>query len=143
MKGLWTSVFIIVGLLVYLEGYSADEAFIYNPEGARDPFASFLKKEEPVRPEGVGSSPLQQYELRQLKLVAIIVGEGQDMAMVEDSEGKGYVIREGDYVGNRFGRVKEILPGKVVLEETYKDILGQIKRRQIVLELHPEEEKER
>lgn len=143
MKGLWTAIFVALLSLVSLAGLGADESFIYNPEGLRDPFASFLRKEEPVRPEGVSSSPLQQYELSQLKLVAIIVGDGRDMAMVEGSEGKGYIIREGDYVGNRFGRVKEILPGKVVVEETYKDILGQIKRRQIVLELHPEEGKER
>jgi len=142
MKGyLWA---ILLAFIVFLLGMAyAEDTFIYNPEGLRDPFASFLRKEEPVKPEGVGTSPLQQYELSQLKLVAIIVGEGGDMAMVEDSEGKGYIIKEADYIGNRFGRVKDILPGRVIVEETYKDILGQLKRRQIVLDLHPEESKER
>lgn len=137
-------ILIILGLTFWWKEYVfAENAFIYHPEGLRDPFVSFLQKEEPVKPKGVIASPLQQYELSQLKLVAIIVGKGQDIAMVEDSEGKGYIIREGDYIGNRFGKVKDILPDKVIIEETYKDILGQLKKKQIILKLYPEEAKER
>ncbi len=142
MKRVFASMALMVAVL-FSSGVTAQQkVFIYNPEGLRDPFKPFLRKEEPVRPKGVIVSPLQQYELSQLKLVAIIVGSDHNRAMVEDSEGKGYIIRVGDYIGNKFGRVKEILADRVIIEERYKDVLGRLKRRQVILFLHPEEKKE-
>ncbi|RLA86006.1 MAG: hypothetical protein DRG31_01480 [Deltaproteobacteria bacterium] len=130
---------ILMGVILLSSGVIAQQkVFIYGAEGLRDPFKPFLRKEEPVKPKGVAVSPLQQYELSQLKLVAIIVGDDHNRAMVEDSEGKGYIIRVGDYVGNRFGRVKEILADRVIIEEKYKDVLGRFKKRQVILFLHPE-----
>jgi len=137
-------------LLLILMGvvYGAEKAqevkrkplFVYDPTGKRDPFRPFVKAEEPVQPKGVVLSPLQRYDLSQLKLVAIIVGVGEERAMVEDAEGKGYIIRRGTYIGNRFGRVKEILPDRVIVVEKYRDYLGRVRTREVVLKLHPVEE---
>ncbi|RLA93027.1 MAG: hypothetical protein DRG55_01805 [Deltaproteobacteria bacterium] len=137
-------------LLLILMGvvYGAEKAqevkreplFVYDPTGKRDPFRPFIKAEEPVQPKGVVLSPLQRYDLSQLKLVAIIVGAGEERAMVEDAEGKGYIIRRGTYIGNRFGRVKEILPDRVIVVEKYRDYLGRVRTREVVLKLHPVEE---
>jgi type IV pilus assembly protein PilP len=122
---------------------SEQKVLIFDPETVRDPFRPFIKREEPIRPEGVIESPLLQYELNQLKLVAIIVGGNEDRAMVEDSEGKGYIIRVGDYIGNRFGRVKQIRRDAVIIEEVYKDIVGRIRTKEIILYLHPQEKGEK
>jgi type IV pilus assembly protein PilP len=93
----------------------------------------------PVTPEeeNVPLTPLQTYDLSQLKLVAILVGTGDGRAMVEDAEGKGYIIHKGVYVGRNFGKVKAVLKDRVIIEERYKDYMGQVKSKEIVLQLHP------
>ena len=46
--------------------------------------------------------------------------------MVEDAAGKGFVLREGTYVGRNSGRVTKILKEKVIIEEKLKDLYGKI-----------------
>jgi type IV pilus assembly protein PilP len=113
--------------------------YVYDPTGKRDPFQPFIASQTPIKPVGeeIPITPLQKYDLSQLKLVAIIVGAGEGSAMVEDSEGKGYIIKKGVYVGTNFGKVKTVLKDRVVIEERYKDYTGQVKEKEIILRLHP------
>lgn len=113
--------------------------YVYDPTGKRDPFQPFIAMQTPVMPdeEEIPVTPLQKYDLSQLKLVAILVGTGEGRAMVEDSEGKGYIIHKGVYVGRNFGKVKAVLKDRVVIEERYKDYMGKVKSKEIVLRLHP------
>jgi len=136
-------VILLFALFPVFNTLGEQKVLIFDPETLRDPFKPFIKREEPIRPKGVIESPLLKYELSQLKLVAIIVGGNEDRAMVEDSEGKGYIIRIGDYIGNRFGRVKEIRKDGVIIEEAYKDIVGRIRTKEIILYLHPQEKGEK
>jgi Tfp pilus assembly protein PilP len=110
-----------------------------DPTGKRDPFQPFIATQTPVMPSGeeIPVTPLQQFDLSQLKLVAIMVGKGEGKAMVEDSEGKGYIVEKGVYVGRNFGKVKAVLKDRVVVEERYKDYMGQVKTKEIVLQLYP------
>lgn len=116
-----------------------EKDYVYDPTGKRDPFQPFIATQTPVMPvdEEVPITPLQKYDLSQLKLVAIMVGTGDGKAMVEDSEGKGYIVEKGVYVGRNFGKVKTILKDRVIIEERYKDYMGQVKTKEIVLRLHP------
>jgi type IV pilus assembly protein PilP len=111
--------------------------YVYDPTGKRDPFQPFIAAQTPVKPVGedIPVTPLQKYDLSQLKLVAIIVGAGEGSAMVEDSEGKGYIIKKGVYVGSNYGKVKTVLKDRVIIEERYKDYTGQIKEKEIILRL--------
>jgi type IV pilus assembly protein PilP len=113
--------------------------YVYDPTGKRDPFQPFIAAQTPVKPAGeeIPVTPLQKYDLSQLKLVAIIVGTGEGSAMVQDSEGKGYIIKKGVYVGTNFGKVKAVLKDRVIIEERYKDYTGQVKEKEIVLRLSP------
>ena len=113
--------------------------YVYDPTGKRDPFQPFIAMQTPVKPveEEIPVTPLQQYDLSQLKLVAILVGKEGGRAMVEDTEGKGYVIEKGVYVGRRFGKVKAVLKDRVIIEERYKDYMGKVKSKEIILRLHP------
>jgi type IV pilus assembly protein PilP len=113
--------------------------YVYDPTDKRDPFQPFIATQTPVTPtdEEIPITPLQQYDLSQLKLVAIMVGTGEGKAMVEDAEGKGYIVEKGIYVGRNFGKVKAVMKDRVVIEERYKDYMGQVKTKEIVLELHP------
>jgi len=116
-----------------------EKDYVYDPTDKRDPFQPFIAAQTPVKPigEAVPITPLQKYDLSQLKLVAILVGKGEGRAMVEDSEGKGYIIEKGVYVGRNFGKVKAVLKDRVIIEERYKDYMGQVKEKEIVLQLHP------
>jgi type IV pilus assembly protein PilP len=46
--------------------------------------------------------------------------------MLEDAAGKGFVLREGTYVGRNSGRVTKIMKEKVVIEEEFEDTQGKI-----------------
>ena len=115
--------------------------YTYNPVGKRDPFKPFIaigprktvRKKAPL-------TPLQRYDVSELKLVGILKGPGGYRALVEDAGGKGFVLGKGTLIGPGDGRVKEIHENRVIIEETYRDIFGQIKRREISIPLRKPEE---
>ena len=121
--------------------------YVYNPTGKRDPFQPFIAAQSAVKPVGeeIPVTPLQKYDLSQLKLVAIMVGTGagEGRAMLEDSEGKGYIIKRGVYVGVNYGKVTGVLKDRVIIQERYKDYTGQVKEKEIVLRLRPIAEEKR
>ncbi len=114
--------------------------YTYNPAGKPDPFKPFLQL-TPVREVSrVPQTPLQRYEISQLKLVAIISSPEGNIAMVEDSSGKGYFLKKGTLIGKNYGKVTKILKDKVIIEEVYLDIFGQTKTHEISILLHRMEE---
>jgi type IV pilus assembly protein PilP len=119
----------------------SERNYVYNPAGKRDPFQPFIAAQSAVKPAGeeIPVTPLQKYDLSQLKLVAIMVGTGagEGRAMLEDSEGKGYIIKKGAYVGVNYGKVTAVLKDRVIIAERYKDYTGQVKEKEIVLRLRP------
>ncbi len=128
---------VLLGLFLGLSpAWAQGPEFTYKMD-KRDPFKPFLQKEEPVRPKGVPETPLLKFDISQLRLVAIVVGVEGNRAMLEDPEGRGYIVKEGDYVGRRYGQVKKIMVDRVLIEETYKDALGRIQKRQVFLSTQP------
>lgn len=115
--------------------------YIYNPVGKPDPFKPFIQI-TPAKEysRSVPLTPLQKYEISQLKLVAIITTPEGNIALVEDAAGKGYFLRKGTGIGKNDGKVKNILKDKVIIEEVYEDIFGQKKVNEISLFLHRVEE---
>jgi len=115
--------------------------YTYNPVGKPDPFKHFIQL-TPIREasRSVPLTPLQKYEISQLKLVAIITTPEGNIALVEDSAGKGYFLKKGTGIGKNDGKVKKILKDKVIIEEVYEDIFGQKKVNEISLFLHRIEE---
>ena len=131
--------------LKYFTSTEEERDYVYDPTGKRDPFQPFIATQIAVRPVGeeeIPITPLQKYDLSQLKLVAILVGKGEGKAMIEDAEGKGYIVEKGIYVGRNFGKVKAVLKDRVVIEERYKDYMGKVKTKEIVLQLYPPGEEE-
>jgi len=112
--------------------------FAYNPTGRPDPFKPFFQLTRDKRSKG-RLTPLQEYDLSQLKLVAIITISEGNIALVEDSQGKGYFVRKGTAIGKNDGKVKQILKDMVTVEEVYKDVLGQKKVNEVSLFLHRSE----
>ena len=113
--------------------------YSYNPIGKPDPFKPFIQL---ASREGSRkfTTPLQKFDISQLKLVAIISTSQGNVALVEDATGKGYILRKGTWVGKNDGKVTKILKDKVIIEEVYQDIFGQTKTSEISLLLHKVEE---
>lgn len=125
-----------------IEPEKKEEAeYTYNPAGKQDPFKPFIQL-TPVREliRRVPLTPLQKYDISQLKLVAIISTPEGSIAMVEDATGKGYFLKKGTEIGKNDGKVTKILQDKLIIEETYQDIYGQTKINKISLFLHQLEE---
>jgi type IV pilus assembly protein PilP len=119
----------------------AEPEFTYNPAGKPDPFKPFIQLTLARRPGGMPLTPLQRYEVSQLKLVAIIASPGGNVALVEDSAGKGFFLKKGTLVGNNDGKVSKVLKDRVIIEEIYQDIYGKSKNAEVTLYLYrPEEE---
>jgi Tfp pilus assembly protein PilP len=106
--------------------------------GRRDPFRPFtFNTRTPNRPRE-HLSPLERFDLGQLNLVGVIWDAKNPRALVEDSEGLGYVVKVGTLIGPNNGKVKSIRPQEMVIEETYVDLYGARKRRDVSKKLRVE-----
>jgi type IV pilus assembly protein PilP len=113
--------------------------YSYNPAGKPDPFKPFIQLTS-ARGTRTAFTPLQRFDISQLKLVAIISAPEGNIALVEDVTGKGYFLKKGTWIGKNDGKVTKILKDKVIIEEVYQDIFGQTKTNEISLSLHKVEE---
>jgi len=115
---------------------STESTYSYNPVGKPDPFRPFVEQEITAKKKqekkGVSSIfPLQRTEVDKFRLVGITGDQNRRMAMVEDLTKKYYPLSVGTHIGVNNGRVVEILPDRVIIEE-YKTK----KAKRIILKLH-------
>ncbi len=91
----------------------------YSSVGKRDPFKSFLAGLRATTGAVVTrcNTPLGRFELDQLRLVAVITGLADPMAMVEAPGGVGYSVRKGACIGKNGGVVTTIRTGEVLVTE--------------------------
>jgi type IV pilus assembly protein PilP len=123
------------------------DLFEYTIEDRKDPFIPFITEkattsdvnmDEIVETKAVLTG-MQLFEPGQLTLVALMKKGEQDLAMVEDFTGKGYVISVGTKIGKR-GVVKDIIPNQVIIEETAETRAGKQLVNKIVMVLKKEGE---
>ena len=120
---------------------SAQARPFYNPKGKIDPFEPLFREKPTVamvkkkRKKRIPRTPLEKIDLSQLKLVGIILASSGNRAMVEESNGKGYVIKAGTYVGTNAGKVVKIERDRVIVAEEYEDVLGNVTLRKKELKL--------
>lgn len=91
----------------------------YSSVGKRDPFRSFLTEIEQTQ-SGLQTrcgTPLGRFELEQLRLVAVVTGLEDPVAMVEAPTGVGYAVRRGACIGKNGGIVAAVRSGEVVVTE--------------------------
>jgi len=102
------------------------EPFSYETKNRSDPFTPFIYVQMIQAHEAEETKSLtgmQLFEPGQLNLVAILFSGDQAMAMVQDSTGKGYVIKKGTKIGRR-GEVSNVLPNAVVIKEWFLSSSG-------------------
>jgi len=101
----------------------------------RDPFRPMTLRSKVGKTPRENLSPLERYELSQLKLVGIVWDIKEPRAMVEDTGGLGYVVKVGTPIGSNDGKVKAIYRNEVVVEEFYSDDYGTRTKRDVGIKL--------
>lgn len=115
----------------------AEPEWSYSSVGKRDPFRSFLAELDKSA-GGLATrcaTPLGRFELEQLKLVAVITGLEDPVAMVEAPSGVGYAVRRGACIGKNGGIVAAVRSGELVVTEWAIRADGTRDRTQTVLRL--------
>ena len=120
----------------------AEISDVYNPEGKLDPFEPLFKKERVSLAAGKKKikrrkplTPLERVNLSQLTLVGIIQAPSGSRALVQESSGKGYVVKKGTYIGTNSGKIIKILKDRIIIEEESEDIYGKVSMVQKPLKL--------
>lgn len=120
----------------------------YDPKGKTDPFKPFVRlelptaaKKGPEKKKYTGNlTPLQRVSLDKVRVTGIAGSQAKRVAMVEDGAGKGYIVYLGTLIGENGGRVIQILPDRVIVEEKVGEgSKGKEKSHRVALKLHKEE----
>jgi hypothetical protein len=106
----------------------------------RDPFRPFTLDLRPETRENEILTPLQRYELPQLRLAGVVLELKPPRAMLQDNSGMGYIVTPGTPIGRRHGVVKAIESRRIVVEEHIIDYYGREQSHQVVIEM-PKEDK--
>ena len=110
----------------------------YDAAAHRDPFRppSFTSA---VADKASPRTPLEGYEIGQLKLVGIVRDGGSMRAMVEDSAGLGYIVTTGTAIGTSGGVVRTIEQRRVLIQEMTTNFYGEKQAKDVVMELPQED----
>ncbi len=84
--------------------------------------------------------PLERYSITDFRLTGIVWGGFGYNAMLEGPDGKGYFIRVGTVIGTNRGVVKKITKNGLVIEEKFKNFMGEMQRNEIFVELRKKQE---
>ncbi|WP_419658390.1 PilP: type IV pilus assembly protein, PilP [Desulfosarcina variabilis str. Montpellier] len=109
---------------------------IYDPANRLNPFIPLFKPDQEKnsaalpntskRKKRVPQTPLERISLEQLHLRAVIRAPSGNRALVEDNSGKGYIIKNGTYIGLNSGIVTQINAESIVIEEEIENLMGEL-----------------
>ncbi len=109
---------------------------IYDPAKRLNPFLPLFKPDQDKagaakaskskRKKRLPQTPLERISLEQLQLRAIIRASTGNRALVEDNSGKGYIIKNGTYIGLNSGIVTQINADSVIVEEEVENLMGEL-----------------
>ena len=113
-----------------------DEYRPYEASGKRDPFRSFLSTTQIEDiDEEMAKDPKRRFDVRQYALTGIIWNVTAPIALIEDPDGIGHVVEVGEYLGNKWGKVREIRDNSVIVVEEVTTTDGEIVPKPILLTL--------
>ena len=118
----------------------AAPTYAYNPVGKRDPFRS--PEAEPAAQAALANAtctePLCRFDVDQLTLVAVVSGDANPLAMVQDPAGRGYFVRRNTRVGRQGGKVTQIMSDAVVITEYFTTPDGKTTANPVTLAIKSE-----
>ena len=118
---------------------SSGSGSVYDKTGLRDPFRSFEWERRQIAEEDVEGGPLEQFDVSQLSVIAVVWKTGSARALVEDPGGQSYIIAKGTRIGKNDGTVTKIDDNLVVVNETYEDYLGNVTQKDIEMRIRRSE----
>jgi len=128
------------------KGSPADDSFVgsgrglvYDKTGRRDPFRSLEWERKEIAAQDMVGGPLEQFDVSQLSVIAVVWKTGSARALVEDPAGQSYIIGKGTRIGKNDGMVTEIDDNLVVVNETYEDYLGNVTKKDIEMRIRRSE----
>lgn len=94
--------------------------YVYNAINKRDPFRGMTldtPRTGPVdgAPTQSCDDPLCQLDLDELTVVAVVSGDANPLAMVEDRKGVGHIVRRNTKMGKAGGKVTQVLRECIVV----------------------------
>jgi len=107
----------------------------YSAVGKKDPFRSYFGDMASLTKEKKIVSELQNFDISDLRLTAIVWGVTEPRVVIVAPDGKSYVVKAGSFIGKNWGKISRILPDKIEIVETYKDPLGRKILNRLYLEL--------
>ncbi|RMG59686.1 MAG: hypothetical protein D6713_04870 [Deltaproteobacteria bacterium] len=108
----------------------------YTATNLRDPFVPFIREKiVPVARKTRALTPLEKFDLGELKLVGILMKGNERVALVEDNQGKGYMVKKGTRIGKNGGVVTRITDETVVVVEEFYDFSGRRVKKEKTLAL--------
>ena len=107
----------------------------YSAVGKKDPFRNYFGDMASLNKEKKIVSELQNFDVTDVRLSAIIYGITDPKAVVIAPDGKSYIVKNGSFIGKNWGKISRILPDKLEIVETYKDPLGRKIINKLYLEL--------
>lgn len=118
------------------------EAYIYDVAGRRDPFLSLLIAAQAVRDKkkrAKGLIPIEDYDLSQVKLIAVMQEKKGNFALIGLPDGKFYTVSEGMTIGIHEGKIIRIVEDAIVIKEFKPDYKGKLQAEEKFIRLRAEE----
>ncbi len=115
-----------------------EEGYVYQPRDRRDPFMPLIvpkKKTETKLTEAGSLGTLESYDITEFALLAIAKKGVKYYALLVTPDNRAFTVKKGARIGLNKGRVEQITDTKIVLMEYVKDFRGDIRPKQVTLEL--------
>lgn len=117
--------------------HSTDMPFDFSNK--KDPFKPFIEPKSalPVAatPSRKSLLPIHSYDVRQFRVIGVVMGGKVNQAMVIDPSGKGYVLKAGMTIGKNEGRVTAIASNGIEVLEQFRDDNGRVRKERIKITL--------
>jgi Tfp pilus assembly protein PilP len=126
-------------LMAALDDSVSDLEYVYDPTGKRDPFEPYDMTPRVENPDAL--TPLERYQIGQLRLAAVLQGFDQPRALIQDATGRGYTVSIGDKIGINSGEIIEILPDRVLILEQEIDFTGEIRSQTVEMHIRTPEQR--
>lgn len=114
---------------------SPSKVYSYDTHNLRDPFYPQIVRKELVK----GASPLENYDIEELKLTGIVRDNKSFKALIRTPDGRHFVVKEKDKIGLHGGQITKIFKDGIEIKETTKSYTGELLQTTKTLKLRTEE----
>ncbi|MBI5493331.1 MAG: pilus assembly protein PilP [Deltaproteobacteria bacterium] len=92
----------------------------------RNPFLSHILLMKGIEGPRKMKGPIECCDLTLFRLVAVVASPESSFALVQAPDGKRYVVKKGDLIGSREGRISRIEQRSITVREYNKDENGKV-----------------